>query len=177
MSLLNIKIGDKAPDIFNSVVEIPKDSQNKYEIDKKTGMISLDRVLYSPMHYPADYGFIPETKAEDGDPADVMILGGDPLFPGCVVRTRPVGMLRMIDAGDEDNKILGVQADNPRFDNIKDISDIEKFHTHHLKEIAHFFQTYKELQNKKVEILGWENAEAAKKEIVKARKMYKDANP
>jgi len=145
MSLLNVKIGDKAPEIFNAVVEIPKDSQNKYEIDKQTGMVSLDRVLYSPMHYPADYGFIPETKAEDGDPA----------------------------ASEQDNKILGVQADNPRFDSIKDISDIEKFHTHHLKEIAHFFQTYKELQGKKVEILGWENAESAKKEIAKARKMYK----
>ena len=76
-------------------------------------MVSLDRVLYSPMHYPADYGFIPETKAEDGDPADVLILGNDPLFPGCVVRVRPVGLLNMIDAGEQDNKILGVQADNP----------------------------------------------------------------
>jgi len=172
MSLLNVKIGDKAPEIINAIVEVPKDSQNKYEIDKKTGMVTLDRVLYSPMHYPADYGFIPETKAEDGDPADVLILGSDSLFPGCVLRVRPVGMLNMIDNGEQDNKILGVQADNPRFDAIKDISDIEKFHTHHLKEIAHFFQTYKELQNKKVKITGWENAEAAKKEIERARKMY-----
>lgn len=174
MSLLNVKIGDKSPEIINAIVEIPKDSQNKYEIDKKTGMVSLDRVLYSPMHYPADYGFIPETLAEDGDPADVMILGSDPLFPGCVVRVRPIGMLNMIDSGEQDNKIFGVQADNPRFDSIKDISDIEKFHTHHLKEIAHFFKTYKELQGKKVEIIGWENAESAKKEIAKAQKMYQD---
>ena len=174
MSLLNVKIGNKVPEIVNAIVEIPKDSQNKYEIDKKTGMVSLDRVLYSPMHYPADYGFIPETLAEDGDPADIMILGSDPLFPGCVVRVRPIGMLNMIDNGEQDNKILGVQADNPRFDSIKDISDIEKFHTHHLKEIAHFFETYKELQGKKVEITGWENAESAKKEILLARKMYTD---
>ncbi|MCK6462614.1 MAG: inorganic diphosphatase [Candidatus Pacebacteria bacterium] len=173
MSLLNIKIGDKAPEIINVVIEIPKDSQNKYEIDKQTGIISLDRVLYSPVHYPADYGFIPETKAEDGDPADVMVLGSDPLFPGCVARVRPIGILRMIDAGEQDNKILGVQADNPRFDAIKDISDIEKLHTHSLKEIAHFFQTYKELQGKKVEILGWENSSAAKKEIERAMEMYK----
>lgn len=172
MSLLNIKIGDQAPEIFNAVVEIPKDSQNKYEIDKKTGMVYLDRVLYSPMHYPADYGFIPETKSEDGDSADVMILGNDPLFPGCVVRVRPIGLLKMVDGGEQDNKILGVQADNPRFDSVKDISDIEKSHPHHLKEIAHFFQTYKELQSKKVEIIGWDNAEAAKKEIAKTRKMY-----
>ena len=174
MSLLNVKIGDKAQEIFNAVVEIPKDSQNKYEVDKKTGMLSLDRVLYSPIHYPADYGFIPETKAEDGDPADVLVLGSDPLFPGCVVRVRPIGMLNMIDAGEQDNKILGVQADNPRFDSIKDISDIEKFHTHHLKEIAHFFQTYKELQGKIAVISSWENAESAKKEIAKARRMYQD---
>ena len=173
MSLLNIKIGDKAPEIFNAVVEIPKDSQNKYEIDKKTGMVSLDRVLYSPMHYPADYGFIPETKAKDGDPADVMILGNEPLFPGCVVRVRPIGLLKIIDSGEEDNKILGVQADNPRFDSVKDISDIEKINTRHLKEIAHFFQTYKELQGKKVEVADWENAESAKKEITKARRAYK----
>lgn len=172
MSLLNIKIGDKAPEIFNAVVEIPKDSQNKYEIDKKTGMVSLDRVLYSPMHYPADYGFIPETKAEDGDPADVMILGNDPLFPGCVVRVRPIGLLKMIDGGEQDNKILGVQADNPRFDSIKDLSDIEKLYPHHLKEIVHFFQTYKELQGKKVEVADWGNAESAKKEIEKTRKMH-----
>src|SRR3989344_9519708 len=174
MSLLNVKIGDKAPEIFNAVVEIPKDSQNKYEIDKQTGMVSLDRVLYSPMHYPADYGFIPETKAEDGDPADVMILGNDSLFPGCVVRVRPIGLLNMIDAGEQDDKIIGVQANNPRFDSIKDIPDVEKSHAHHLKEIAHFFQTYKELQGKKVEIIGWRNAEAAKKEIEKARKMYRN---
>src|SRR3972149_4576454 len=100
MSLLNVKIGDKAPEVFNAVVEIPKDSQNKYEIDKQTGMVSLDRVLYSPMHYPADYGFIPETKAEDGDTADVMILGSDPLFPGWVVRGRAVGLRQMLDYGE-----------------------------------------------------------------------------
>lgn len=174
MSLLNIKIGDEAPEIFNAVVEIPKDSQNKYEIDKKTGKVSLDRVLYSPMHYPADYGFIPETMAEDSDPADVMILGSAPLFPGCVARVRPIGLLNMIDDGKQDNKIIGVQADNPRFDNIKNISDIEKSHAHHLKEITHFFQTYKELQGKKVEIIGWGDAETAKKEIEKAREMYKN---
>ena len=172
MSLLNIKIGEKAPEVFNVVIEIPKDSQNKYEIDKETGVIKLDRVLYSPMHYPADYGFIPETRSEDGDHLDAIILGGDPLFAGCVVRVRPIGLLKMTDDGETDHKILGVQADNPRFDNILDIKDIEKLHEHHLKEIAHFFQTYKELQGKKVDVLGWEDAEAAKKEIQKAREAY-----
>lgn len=172
MSLLNIKIGEKAPDVFNAVIEIPKDSQNKYEIDEETGVIKLDRVLYSPMHYPADYGFVPETKSEDGDHLDVIVLGGDPLFTGCVVRVRPIGLLKITDDGETDNKILGAQADNPRFDNIKDIKDIEQFHEHHLKEIGHFFQTYKELQGKKVAVLGWEGAESAKKEIQKARDVY-----
>ena len=137
-------------------------------------MVKLDRVLYSPMHYPADYGFIPETLAEDGDPADVIILGGDPLFPGCVVKVRPIGMLKMIDSGEQDNKILGVQVNNPRFDNINDITDLEKLHTHSLKEIAHFFETYKQLQNKEVKIIGWENADAAKKEIKRSQDMYKN---
>ena len=158
--------------MFNAVIEIPKDSQNKYEIDKETGAIKLDRVLYSPMHYPADYGFIPETKSEDGDHLDTIVLGGDPLFAGCVVRVRPIGLLKMADNGESDSKILGVQADNPRFDNIKDIKDIEKFHEHHLKEIAHFFQIYKELQGKKVVVFGWEGVEAAKKEIQKAQLLY-----
>ena len=173
MSLLNIKIGEKAPDVFNAVIEIPKDSQNKYEIDEETGIIRLDRVLYSPMHYPADYGFIPETKSEDGDHLDVMILGSDPLFVGCVAKVRPIGLLKMTDDGESDYKILGVQADNPRFDNITDIKDVERFHEHHLKEMAHFFQIYKELQGKKVDVYGWEGAEKAKEEIQKAREAYK----
>lgn len=173
MSLLNVKIGEKAPNVFNAVIEIPKDSQNKYEIDKETGVIALDRVLYSPMHYPADYGFIPETQSEDGDHLDVMILGGDPLFAGCVARVRPIGLLKMTDDGESDYKILGVQADNPRFDNIADIKDIERFHEHYLKETAHFFQTYKELQGKKVNVFGWEGAEKAKEEIQKAQGAYK----
>lgn len=172
MSLLNVKIGNNSPEEFNAIIEIPKNSQNKYEIDKENGMVKLDRVLYSPVHYPADYGFIPETLAEDGDPADVIILGSDPLFPGCVVRVRPIGMLNMIDSGEQDNKILGVQADNPRFDAVKDIVDLEKLHTHSLKEIAHFFETYKQLQNKEVKILGWKNSEAAKKEIKRSQEMY-----
>lgn len=172
MNLLKIPIGKNSPEIVNAIIEIPKNSQNKYELDKENGIIKLDRVLYSPMHYPADYGFIPETHCGDNDPLDVLILGGDPLFPGCLVRVRPIGLLKMVDNGDEDYKILGVQADNPRFDNIKDIKDITASHEHSLKEIAHFFEIYKELQNKKVKILGWENSEKAKEEIIKSNREY-----
>jgi inorganic pyrophosphatase len=167
-----IKIGEKAPEIVNAIIEIPKNSQNKYELDKETGLVKLDRVLYSPMHYPADYGFIPETLCGDGDPLDALILGGDPLFPGCLVEFRPVALLKMIDSGEEDYKILGVQSKNPRFDNIKDIKDIIALHEHSLKEIAHFFQIYKELQGKKVEILGWEDSQFAKEEIRKSNREY-----
>ena len=172
MNLSDITIGSRAPKIINAVIEIPKNSQNKYELDKESGVIKLDRVLYSPMHYPADYGFIPETDSQDGDPLDVMVLGSDPLFPGCIVSVRPVGLLKMIDNGDEDYKILGVQADNPRFDNISDIKDLKIAHEHSLKEIAHFFEAYKELEGKKTKILGWEGAEKAEEEIKKARKNY-----
>ncbi len=161
------------PEEFNAVIEIPKGSHNKYEFDEKTGVFKLDRVLYSPMHYPLDYGFIPETHSEDGDHLDAMVIGGDPVFVGCLVRVRPIGLLKMIDSGEEDFKILGVQVDNPRFKNLKDIKDIEIFNPHLLDEIAHFFKVYKDLQKKTVEIKGWESAEAAKEEIKKAQKAYK----
>lgn len=172
MDLSKLTIGKKSPNTVNVIIEIPKDSQNKYEFDKESGAIKLDRVLYSPMHYPADYGFIPETHCEDGDPLDALVLGGDPLIPGCLVEARPIGLLKMIDGGKEDFKILAVQVKNPRFDNVKNIEDIEAIHEHSLKEIAHFFQSYKDLENKKVEILGWEGVEKAKEEIIKSSREY-----
>lgn len=172
MDLSKLTINKKSPDIVNVIIEIPKDSQNKYEFDKDSGIIKLDRVLYSPMHYPADYGFIPKTHCEDGDPLDVLVLGSDPLPPGCLVEARPIGLLKMIDGGEEDFKILAVQAKNPRFDNIKNLEDIKETHEHSLKEISHFFQAYKELEKKKVEVLGWEGAEKAKEEIIKAQKAF-----
>ncbi len=172
MDIKKLGIGKDAPEIVNVVVEIPKGSQNKYEIDKESGFFKLDRVLYSPIHYPTDYGFIPETFSEDGDSLDAMVIGGDPLFTGCVVRMRPIGLLKMIDNGDKDYKVLGVQADNPRFNKIKDIADLKLIHEHSLKEIVHFAEVYKELEGKKVKVLGWENSKKAKEEIKKARKSY-----
>mgnify|MGYP001560233844 CR=1 FL=1 len=172
MSLHNVPIGEKAPKVVNAVIEIPKGSHNKYEFDEKLEVIKLDRVLYSPMFYPLDYGFIPETRSEDGDHLDIMIIGGDPVFPGCVVAARPIGLLKMIDGGEEDFKILAVQKDNPRFDSVKDISDIESSNPHLLKEISHFFQVYKDLQGKKVELGGWEGREKAEEEIGRAQKIF-----
>ncbi len=168
-----VPLGKKSPDTVNVVIEIPKGSQNKYEFDEATGVFKLDRVLYSPFHYPADYGFIPETRSEDGDHADALVVGSDPLPLGCVVSARPVAILYMIDSGDPDAKILAVQEKNPRCDSIKDLKDIEAYNPHLLKEIAHFFETYKNLQGKKVEIKGWGSAAEAKKEIMKSAEVYK----
>ena len=168
-----IGIGDNAPEILNAVIEIPRGSHNKYEFDEKMGCFKLDRVLYSPMHYPLDYGFIPETRSEDGDHLDIMVIGGDPVFVGCVMEVRPIGLLKMIDSGEEDFKILGVQKANPRLKSIKDITDLELWNPHLLKEVAHFFRVYKDLQEKEVNIVGWENAEKAKAEIERAREAYR----
>jgi inorganic pyrophosphatase len=161
MSLHNVKIGDKAPEIVNAVIEIPKGSHNKYEFDEETGIIKLDRVLYSAMFYPAD-----------GDHLDVMVYGDNPLFPGCALRVRPVGILRMIDAGEEDFKVIGVQADNARYATIKDIADIRSANPHFEKEVAHFLERYKDLEGKKIELQGWGGAEEAIQEIKRAQEMY-----
>lgn len=168
-----VPLGSKAPDVINVIIEIPKGSQNKYEFDEELGLFKLDRVLYSSYHYPLDYGFIPETRSEDGDHADALVIGGDPVIVGAVVKVRPIAMLNMIDSGDPDAKILAVQANNPRFDTLKDLKDIEAYNPHLLKEIENFFATYKQLQGKKVELKGWSDASVAKAEIKKSAEAYK----
>lgn len=167
-----LPLGDKAPDVINVVIEIPKGSHNKYEFDEKAGIFKLDRVLYSPFHYPLDYGFIPQTRSEDGDHLDALVIGSDPAITGCFEEVRPIGLLKMIDSGEADAKILCVQKANPRFDTINDLADVEKWQPHLLKEVAHFFEHYKDLQGKKTEIQGWGNAEEAKAEIKKAAEAY-----
>jgi inorganic pyrophosphatase len=168
----NVPIGESAPEMINVIVEIPKGSQNKYEFDEKLGVFKLDRVMYSSYHYPLDYGFIPETRSEDGDHLDVLIIGGDPLFPGCLAEVRPVALLHMIDSGEPDAKILAVQANDPRFSVIKDLKDVDAYNPHLLKEVVNFFETYKIMQKKEVKISGWSDAAAAKQEIKKAQEMY-----
>ncbi len=177
MSLLDIKIGDDAPEIINVVVEIPKGSHNKYEFDDKTGVFKLDRVLYPPLFYPADYGFIPQTRSRDGDHLDAVILSDDPLFSGSVVEVRPIGLLKMTDSGKEDFKILGVQDDNPEYKNIKDIKDVAGEDGKILEEIADFFRIYKKPEEKEVVVLGWEGAESAKEEIMQALGLFKSLQP
>lgn len=168
-NLKNTQIGEGAPEEVNAIIEIPKGSHNKYEYDEEQGVFKLDRVLHSPLYYPTDYGFIPHTKAEDGDPLDVMIIGEDAVFPGCVVECRVIGMLKMKDEGEKDSKILAAQTENRKLDKINDIEDLKSFNPHFLKEVVHFFETYKQLENKEVEVYDWENRESAIKEIEKAR--------
>lgn len=150
-------------------IEVPKGCQNKYEIDPQLGVLRLDRVLYSPMHYPGEYGYIPQTLAGDGDPLDILVLSSVPTFPGCHVPARIVGSLAMVDDKGEDMKILAVVAVDPRFAEVQDISDVPE---HTRREVEHFFRVYKDLENKKAEILGWKNRQDALAEVSAARRAY-----
>lgn len=165
----DIKPGNEIPNVVNVVIEIPKGSQNKYEYDKKNNLIKLDRVLFSPLFYPADYGVIPQTLSDDGDPLDALVILSNPTYPGILVEARPIGLLKMVDSGEADDKILCVAKDDPRFANYKDIDNVNE---HILKEIAHFFQVYKHLEGKKVEIIGWKNKKEAATVITEAVKLY-----
>jgi inorganic pyrophosphatase len=143
--------------LVNVLIEIAGGSKNKYEFDKDMNAFALDRVLFSSVTYPYDYGFIPNTLADDGDPLDGMVIMDEPTFPGCVIAARPIGMMEMIDGGDRDEKILCVPDKDPRYTHIKSIKDIPQ---HRLDEIAEFFLTYKNLEKKKVEVLGWKDVDA-----------------
>lgn len=160
-------------DEMNVIIEIPRGSKNKYEIDKETGLIKLDRVNYTAQAYPFDYGFVPRTLWDDGDALDVVMLTTEPMFSGLLLEARPVGIMHMIDGGEADEKIIAVPAGDPRFKDIKDIKDVNQ---HTLKEIAHFFATYKQLQDKVVQVGEFEGAVAAKAAFDRATKMYADKN-
>jgi inorganic pyrophosphatase len=146
----------------NVVIEIPKDSVNKYEYDKELHVFRLDRTLFSPVHYPGDYGFIPRTLGLDGDPLDVLVLVEAPSFPGCLMEVRPIGVLKMIDQGEGDEKILAVAESDPLYREVKDIGQVFE---HTLREIEHFFSVYKALEGKKTELAGWSGVEVARKII------------
>ena len=169
--LHEIDPGPECPEIVRMIVEIPKNSGNKYEYDRALGVFRLDRALYSPMHYPGDYGFIPGTLAEDGDPMDVLALVDQPSFPGCLIEVRPVALLNMVDSSVGDQKIISVPTRNPRFDQIHTIDQI---FAHIRREIEHFFTIYKELEGKLTEIRGWGDPREARKVIVDSRKRFLD---
>lgn len=160
-------------DEMNVIVEIPKGSSNKYEIDKDTGMIKLDRANYGPTPYPIEYGFVPQTLAEDGDAMDVLLFATYPIHPGILVEVRPVGYMEMIDAGEPDSKILGVPVNDHRWDDVKDVNDLNQ---HTLKEIKLFFETIKQLKGKPavVTINGFKGKEEAIAAFEASRKMYEE---
>ena len=165
-----ISLGDKAPEEFNVIIEIPKGSKNKYEIDKETGLIKLDRAMKTSQDYPFDYGFVPQTLWEDNDPLDVVVLTTYPLASNILVTVRPVAVMEMIDAGESDYKIIAVPTKDPRWDDIKDLDDVNK---HTIKEIKHFFETYKQIEDKEVKINGIKGKKEAKEAVQKSVELYK----
>lgn len=166
---LTLPVGPQAPEVVNAVIEIPLEGITKYEYDKDLHVFRLDRNLFSPVHYPGDYGFIPSTLGDDGDPLDVLVLVDTPSFPGCLMEVRPIGALDMIDQGQGDEKILCVGKSNPRYNNVVNYSDI---YPHILKEIVHFFSIYKDLEGKDVEVRGWKDAAFAKGLVTKAQEAF-----
>lgn len=158
MDLTKLAIGDNAPECVNAIVEIPFGETNKYEFDKQLGIFKLSRPLYTSVHYPGDYGFIPSTLSEDGDALDILVLVDSPSFPGCLVEARPVAVLDMVDKGELDEKILAVSAQSPKFAGVRRKEDLPE---HTLHEVEHFFTVYKQLEHKKTEIRGWDKRERA----------------
>ena len=161
--------GGRADGWVEATIEIPRGSRNKYEYDHQRGVFRLDRVLYSSVHYPTDYGFIAGTLSGDGDPLDVLVIVDEPTFSGCHVRVRPIGALMMSDEKGIDEKILAVPLDDPRFSTLKDLPDLQE---HWPREIAAFFRTYKELQGVQTEVHDWFNAEEAWRTIEDCQQRY-----
>ena len=167
----DIETGRKVPEIVNAIVEIPMGSRNKYEFDKKTSLIRLDRVVYSSVSYPGDYGFIPQTLWEDGDPLDVLIITRFPSHPLVIMEVRPIGVMNLIDDSERDDKIIAVPVGDPFFENIKDIDELSP---HILEEITNFFEIYKQLQKKTVKVERLLNREEAYKSIEHGMKLFKE---
>lgn len=162
--------GPDWPSIVYMVVEIPKKSRNKYEYDVDGGFVKLDRVLFSPLHYPGDYGFIPRTLHPDGDPLDILVITNEPTFSGCVIEARPLGLFRLTDKGEQDDKILAVPNTDPGFAGYRTLKDVP---SHFLDEMAHFFTVYKDLESVRVKVHGWKGRKAAHEAIEKAVKLYR----
>ena len=171
-SLYDLDPGPNSPEIIRVIVEIPKNSTNKYEYDGKLGVFRLDRALYSPMHYPGDYGFLPRTLAGDDDPLDILVAMTEPVFTGCLIEVRPVGVFNLIDKGENDEKILAVPVADPWTEEILDLGDLP---AHTLREIEHFFLVYKELEGARIrqqESRGFGDAAAARAIIAESMVRY-----
>ena len=168
--------GSKAPDEINVVIEIPMGSSVKYEIDKETGVVFVDRFLYTAMVYPFNYGFVPGTLEEDGDPVDVLVISSQPVHPGAVIKARPIGLLEMEDEEGPDSKVIAVPAEklDPSFANVRDVNDLPQAVREKMK---HFFEHYKELEpGKWVRVTGWKGAEEARRKIAEAIERYRKSS-
>jgi inorganic pyrophosphatase len=162
--------GPQPPEVVYVIVEIPRGSRNKYEYQEAMGIIKMDRLLYSSLHYPGDYGLVPQTLAEDNDPLDVLIIVTQPTFPGCVVEARPLGLFRMLDRDQADDKVLAVPASDPLYNEYHDLDDVPP---HFLREVAHFFTVYKDLEGVRVKPIGWESRPKALEAIEQAMASYR----
>jgi inorganic pyrophosphatase len=165
----DIATGPNPPQVVNAIIEIPTNERNKYELDKEYGIFRLDRVLASAVHYPGDYGFLPRTLGDDGDPLDVLVITTIPVFTGCLVECRPIGLFHLIDRGKADEKVLAVPVSDPYSEGINELDDIPQ---HMLKEIEHFFQVYKDLEGVTTRTRGFEGATEAKAAILDAIALY-----
>ena len=166
----NIDIGKSAPSILTALIEVPKGSKNKYEVDKASGLIRLYRVLFSSVRYPENYGFIPQTYAPDNDPLDILVLGQEAVVPLTLLEAKPIGLLRMFDQGFQDDKIIAVHNNDPDY---KDYESLEELPKHRLREIESFFRDYKVLEGKKVEVEKFYDKQIALKAINESILSYK----
>ncbi|TNE56380.1 MAG: inorganic diphosphatase [Bacteroidetes bacterium] len=171
-----VQVGEQAPGIVNGIIEIPKNTRAKYELDKNSGLLKLDRVLYSSMYYPANYGFIPQTYCDDHDPLDILILSQIEVVPLCIVSAKVIGVMRMLDGGELDDKIIAVAEHDMSVNHINDIGQLPE---HFFKELRNFFEDYKKLEHKTVLVEEFQDAETARKIVQKSledyRKLLQDA--
>lgn len=167
-----VNIGDKQPHSVQAIIEIPQRSKAKYELDKDSGLLRLDRVLYSSVHYPANYGFIPQTLGEDNDPLDILVLSQIAIQPLCIVQAKVIGVMRMIDNGEADDKIIAVAEDDM---SVAHYTHVDELPLHHRIELKHFFEEYKLLENKTVQVEDFQDVDLAKEIIQRAITAYKKA--
>ena len=166
----SVDVGAKAPDYVNGIIEIPKNTRAKYELDKASGMLKLDRVLYSSLYYPQNYGFIPRTYCDDKDPLDILVLSQIEVVPMCIVPAKVIGVMRMLDQGEADDKIIAVAQEDMSVCHYEDISELPE---HFFRELRNFFEDYKKLENKTVRVETFQGAEVAKEIVRKSIEDYK----
>jgi inorganic pyrophosphatase len=164
-----VKIGNLAPNVVNGIIEIPKNTRAKYELDKESGLLKMDRVIFSSMYYPANYGFIPQTYCEDGDPLDILVLSQIEIVPMCIVAAKVIGVMRMLDGGEMDDKIIAVAANDMSVNYIRDISELPD---HFFKELRNFFEDYKKLENKTVAVEDFQDSGVAQRIIQRSIQDY-----